>query len=79
MTGHQENPASGYDIHGNPAPQIDLEALCRACGAASVRTVDPFDVKALDAALEEETAREAVSVIVVKRACVLLKRGGEKK
>ncbi len=77
MTGHQENPASGFDIHGNPAPALDLEALCRACGAASVRTVDPFDVKAFDAALEEELAREAVSVLIVKRPCVLLK--GERK
>ena len=77
MTGHQENPASGFDIHGNPAPMVDLEAICRACGAASVRTVDPFDVKAFDAALEEEIAREAVSVLIVKRPCVLLK--GERK
>ena len=77
MTGHQENPASGFDIHGNPALMVDLEAICRACGAASVRTVDPFDVKAFDAALEEEIAREAVSVLIVKRPCVLLK--GERK
>ena len=77
MTGHQENPASGFNIHGEPAPALDLEALCRACGAASVRTVDPFDVKAFDAALEEELAREAVSVLIVKRPCVLLK--GERK
>ena len=77
MTGHQENPASGFNIHGEPAPALDLGALCRACGAASVRTVDPFDVKAFDAALEEELAREAVSVLIVKRPCVLLK--GERK
>ena len=75
MTGHQENPASGFNIHGEPAPALDLEALCRACGAASVRTVDPFDVKAFDAALEEELAREAVSVLIVKRPCVVLKGG----
>ena len=77
MTGHQENPASGFNIHGEPAPALDLQALCRACGAASVRTVDPFDVKAFDAALEEELAREAVSVLIVRRPCVLLK--GERK
>ena len=74
MTGHQQNPASGKDIHGNPAPQIDLAELCRACGAAHVREVDPFDLKALEAVVREEVAREAVSVVVVRRACALLEK-----
>lgn len=72
MTGHQENPASGKEIHGNPAPRIELAALCRACGVEHVRTVDPFDQKALDAAVKEETAREAVSVIIAEFPCILI-------
>ena len=27
MTGHQHNPSSGYDIHGNSAPQVDFESF----------------------------------------------------
>ncbi len=72
MTGHQQNPASGKDLYGNPAPMLDLEALCRGCGARHVRTVDPFDQSALDAVIREETAREAVSVVIVRSPCVLL-------
>lgn len=72
MTGHQENPASGKDIYGKPAPMVDLEALARGAGVAYIRTVDPYDQKALDAALKEETAREAVSVIIVRDPCALL-------
>jgi len=74
MTGHQENPASGKDIYGNPAPELDLAALCRGCGVTHVRTVNPYDQEALDVALKEETARDAVSVIIVRWPCVLLEK-----
>jgi indolepyruvate ferredoxin oxidoreductase alpha subunit len=72
MTGHQQNPATGKNILGEPAPQLDLEALCTACGVKNVRVVDPFDQKEMLKALKEETAREAVSVIIARRPCVLL-------
>ncbi len=72
MTGHQQNPATGKNILGEPAPQLDLEALCAACGVLHVRVVDPFDQKEMQKALREETAREAVSVIIARRPCVLL-------
>ncbi len=72
MTGHQQNPATGKDLYGNPAPMLDLAALCRGCGVRFVRAVDPYDQKALDDAIREETAREAVSVIIVEAPCALL-------
>ena len=77
MTGHQQNPASGKDIHGEPAPMLDLEALARACGVQSVVVVDPFDLKALEQALREETAREAVSVVIARRPCALLDKAAK--
>ena len=72
MTGHQQHPATGKNILGEPAPQLDLESLCISCGVKHVRVVDPFDQKEMLAALKEETAREAVSVIIARRPCVLL-------
>ena len=72
MTGHQQNPASGKDIHGQPAPAVNIEKLCEACGVARVTVVDPFDLKAMEKALREETARDEVSVIIARRACALL-------
>lgn len=78
MTGHQQNPASGKDIYGNPAPQIDLAALCRACGVSHVQRVNPFDQRSMDAALKEELTREAVSVIIVEFPCVLLEKSETK-
>ena len=40
MTGHQQNPTTGYNIKGDPAGKINLEALCRALGFNRVRVVD---------------------------------------
>ncbi len=74
MTGHQPNPASGQDIHGNPAKALDLFALCRACGVEHVRTVDAFDLAGLEEAIKTETARDEVSVIIARRPCALLEK-----
>lgn len=73
MTGHQQNPSTGYNIKGDPAAAVDLEALCHAVGIRRVRVVDPYDLKAVTAALREELQAEEPSVIISRRPCVLLK------
>ena len=73
MTGHQQNPTTGYNIKGDPAGKIDLESLVRAMGIRRVRVVDPYDLAACDAAVKEELAAEEPSVIISRRPCALLK------
>ncbi len=73
MTGHQQNPLTGKNIKGDPAGQINLEALCRAMGINRVRVVDPYNLAECDAALKEELAADEVSVIISRRPCALLK------
>ena len=73
MTGHQQNPTTGYNIKGDPAGKIDLEALCKSMGFNRVRVEDPYDLKAMDKAVKEELAAEEPSVIISRRPCVLLK------
>ena len=73
MTGHQQNPSTGYNIHGDPATKVDLEAFCRAIGIDRVRVVDPYDLAACDKAITEELAFEGPSVIISRRPCALLK------
>ena len=73
MTGHQQNPTTGYNIKGDPAGKIDLEALCHAMGINRVRVVDPYDLAACDKAVREELAVDEPSVIISRRPCVLLK------
>ena len=73
MTGHQQNPTTGYNIKGDPAGKIDLEKLCRAMGIDRVRVVDPYDLKECDQAVKEELAADEPSVIISRRPCALLK------
>jgi indolepyruvate ferredoxin oxidoreductase alpha subunit len=74
MTGHQDHPGTGKTAQGLQAPRADLEAVSRGLGVKRVRLVDPFDLPALEAAIREEVAADEVSVIVVRRPCVLLAR-----
>ena len=73
MTGHQQNPTTGYNIKGDPAGRIDLEALCRSMSFERVRVVDPYDLKACDEVIKEELSVRAPSVIISRRPCALLK------
>lgn len=73
MTGHQQNPTTGYNIKGEPAAKVNLEALCHALGIERVRVVDPYDLAQCEEALLEELSVEEPSVIISRRPCVLLK------
>ncbi len=73
MTGHQQNPTTGYNIKGDPAGKIDLEALCRSIGINRVRVVDPYNLAECDKAIKEELSAKEPSVIISRRPCALLK------
>ena len=79
MTGHQQNPTTGFNLKGDPCTKIDLETLCRAVGIRRVRVVDPYDLKQCDEAIKEETAVNEPSVIISRRPCALLKYVKHKK
>ena len=73
MTGHQQNPTTGYNLKGDPCAKIDLESLCHAVGIKRVRVVDPYDMEICQAVIEEELAAKEPSVIISRRPCALLK------
>ncbi len=56
MTGHQDNPSTGKNAKGDPAPAIDIADMARACGVKHIVEVDPFDLPAVEKAVKEETA-----------------------
>lgn len=74
MTGHQQNPTTGFNLRGDPAGKIDLEALVRAMGINRVRVVDPYNLAEAEQAVKEELAAEEPSVIISRRPCALLKQ-----
>ncbi len=73
MTGHQNNPTTGYTIRGEETRAVDLLALCRAVGIDNVVVADPFDLDNFEKVVKEETNREEPSVIIAQRPCALLK------
>ena len=75
MTGHQQNPCTGYTLKGEPVHGIMLENIARAAGVADehIRIVDPNDLKEVEKVLKEELASNTPSVIICRRPCALLK------
>lgn len=76
MTGRQDNPASGFTLMDQVAPQVDFVQLCQALGVRHVRTVNPFDLEETKAVIAEEMARPEPSVVITDKPCVLVKRAG---
>ena len=74
MTGGQDNPGTGRDIHGEEAPRIDFAKLCEALGVKKERihVLDPYQLPVLFKALREETKIPEPSVIITDRPCVLI-------
>ena len=73
MTGHQQNPTTGFNLKGDPCAKIDLETLCRAVGIKRVRVIDPYNLDECDTVLKEELNANEPSVIISRRPCALLK------
>ena len=73
MTGHQDHAATGKTLMGDPTYAIDIYNVVKALGIENVYEVDAFDIEELEKVVKRETAREAVSVIITKSPCALLK------
>jgi indolepyruvate ferredoxin oxidoreductase alpha subunit len=71
MTGGQDHPGTSKTLMGEKTHAIDLVELCKALGVEHVRTIDPFDQKQTLAVLKEEIERDAPSVVITTRPCVL--------
>jgi indolepyruvate ferredoxin oxidoreductase alpha subunit len=74
MTGHQPTPLTGVTAKGEEGGKVSLEEICRACGAASVEVVDPFDHKKTEALVKEKIEARGVHVIISRRPCIFVAR-----
>jgi indolepyruvate ferredoxin oxidoreductase alpha subunit len=72
MTGHQENPATGKTLAGEPTHRVDFSALAHAMGIEHTYLVDPYDLKQTETALRDALAAEGPAVVIAERACALL-------
>ena len=73
MTGHQDNPTTGYTIRKEPTTNVDLVALAKAVGVKRVVVADPFDLKHFEEVVKTEVNADEPSVIIAQRPCALLK------
>ena len=74
MTGHQDNPGSGYTLQGDMAAAIKIEDVLRAYGYENVIIVDPQDLTAMQKAVDDALASEVPAAIITRRPCLLIKR-----
>lgn len=74
MTGHQDNPGSGYTLQGDVAAAIRIEDVLRAYGYQNVIIVDPQDLTAMQKAVDDALASETPAAIIARRPCLLIKR-----
>jgi len=78
MTGFQPHPGTGASALGEPAPTVDIEALCGSLGVR-VEVTDPFDLqdttqKLLDLIQDDGGVR----VLISRRKCALVRAKEEK-
>ena len=75
MTGGQDNPGNGFNIHGDETPRVDFAKLCEALGVKKERihTVNPYELPVLFKTVREEVKVPEVSVIITDQPCVLTK------
>ena len=74
MTGHQDNPGSGYTLQGEIAASIKIEDVLRAYGYENIIIVDPQDLTAMQKAVDDALASQVPAAIITRRPCLLIKR-----
>ena len=74
MTGHQDNPGSGYTLQGEIAAALRIEDVLCSFGYENIIIVDPQDLKAMEQAVKDAEASEVPAAIIARRACLLIKR-----
>ena len=74
MTGHQDNPGTGYTLKGQEAYAIDIEPIVRDLGIRHVRTVNPQNLTVMKETLDWAfSITDEPVVIVTKYPCALKK------
>ncbi|MDR7870896.1 MAG: indolepyruvate ferredoxin oxidoreductase subunit alpha [Tissierellaceae bacterium] len=77
MTGHQENPGTGYTLDRGITESLDIEALVRACGIKHVKKVDPNQLDQMGEAIDWALSIEEASVIITRWPCAIKKLSEE--
>ena len=74
MTGHQDNPGSGFTLEGDVAEKLKIEDILTSYGYQRVIIVDPQDLAAMEQAVQDALASDVPAAIITRRPCLLIKR-----
>ncbi len=74
MTGHQDNPGTGFNLQGEIAEKLKIEDILAAYGFKKVIIVDPQDLAAMEQAIQDALAADVPAAIIARRPCLLIKR-----
>lgn len=74
MTGHQDNPGTGFNLSGEASDVMDIETIVKALGVNNVKTVNPLNLKEMKEVMDWAYGIENEPVVVITRwPCVLKK------
>ena len=79
MTGHQNNPGTGYTAKEEETTIIKIEDLVRAIGVKHVYVINPNNLQEVDDTLDKCLALDEPSVIITRWPCILKKFSKEDK
>ncbi len=71
MTGHQPDPCTGKTLTGEETKTLSIEEVAKACGVEYVKTVDPFDLKGTQQAIEDALKSDKFAIVITSRVCTL--------
>ena len=72
MTGYQPHPGTGVVACGETTKCIRIEDIVSACGIASLKIVDPYDITETIEAIEKSVLFSGPAVVIARRECRML-------
>jgi len=74
MTGGQQNPATGLTIRNEVTKKLNLEKLCKSCGADNVDVIDHSNIVEFEKLVKKRVDEKALSVIIARSPCKMIDR-----
>lgn len=73
MTGHQQNPGSGFTLSGEDTNCTDIAEVASALGVKHVKTINPLKLDEVKSALQWGMSFDEPAVLITRWPCVLKK------
>ncbi|WP_320129889.1 indolepyruvate ferredoxin oxidoreductase subunit alpha [uncultured Sphaerochaeta sp.] len=79
MTGHQQNPGSGFNLKEEPTNLTNIAEVAKALGVKHIRVINPLDLKEVRETLQWGLSFTDPAVIITRYPCALKKYSADDK